>query len=184
MLPDREIAQMIEDKIIGLTPYTPALLQPASIDVRLHPTLRVPKRNAFGAYDAIDMRRVNPGHTMPVPMSDEAGFILLPGAFVLGCTIECLTLPDDIVARVEGKSSVGRVGLAVHITAGFIDPGFEGQVTLEIANLAPWPVILWPEMPIAQIAFSVLDSPADAPYGTKGHYQGQTGPTESRYRFA
>lgn len=194
MLPDHEIDRLITDKIIGLTPYDPAYLNPASVDLTLHPVLRIPRaeEGVLGlSYPTLDMRKVSPDHTDLVDMTRpdqvdgyEGTYRIAPGQFLLAATNECVRLPNDVVARVEGKSSIGRVGLAVHITAGFIDPGFEGQITLEIANLSPWPIVLRQDMRIAQIAFTVLDSPARAPYGKVGHYQGQTGPTESRYRMA
>ena len=190
MLPDHEIDRMIRDKIIGLSPYDDALLNPASVDVTLHPVLRLPRIDTgpLGeGYPVLDVREIQSDHTVAHDMQrgpwPTGQWRIDPGQFLLASTVETLTLPDDIVARVEGKSSIGRIGLAVHITAGFIDPGFEGQITLEVANLAPWPVILRPGMRIAQIAFTVMDSPADKPYGAVGHYQGQVGPVESRFRM-
>lgn len=184
MLADSEIATMISGKHIGYTPYEEKYLNPASIDMTLHETIRIPRGHHGSQYHfpEIDTKVVRQDHTMPWRMSPD-GYVIESGKFLLAATNECVSLPDDIVARVEGKSSIGRLGLAVHITAGFIDPGFEGQITLEVANLAPWPIRVYPDMRIAQIAFSRMSAPAENPYGVKGHYQGQEGPVESRYRF-
>lgn len=182
MLSDGEIATLIEGKGIGFLPYDEKYLNPASVDMTLHEVIRRPQMNGYDFYPEVDTRAVEPGHTVPWVMS-SSGYVLEPGDFILACTNEIVTLPDDIVARVEGKSSIGRIGLAVHITAGFIDPGFEGQITLEVANLAPWAIRLHPNMRIAQIAFQRLSAPAVEPYGAVGHYMGQSGPTESRFRL-
>lgn len=179
ILSDSDIQEAIEHKQIGYSPFDPLLLNPASIDMRLHDEILVPNP----LVTEIDMREVKPGHTDPCYIDDLLGYQLDPGDFILACTQEEVTLPESLVARVEGKSSVGRVGLAVHITAGFIDPGFQGQITLEIANVSPWKITLHSGMRIAQIAFQVMNSPARSPYGVVGHYQGQRGPTESRYRI-
>jgi dCTP deaminase len=178
---DNDICKAIETGKIGYSPFRYPLVNPASIDMTLHPVLRVPNP----LYEVLDMREVEPDHTDVVDLSEHEDdwYKLEPGDFILACTNEIVRLPNDIVARVEGKSSIGRVGLAVHITAGFIDPGFEGQVTLEIANLAPWSIMLRPGMRIAQIAFQQTTSAAKVPYGKVGHYQGQSGPTESRYKM-
>lgn len=184
MIPDHAIEAMILDGKIGYTPYAPALLNPASIDMTLHPQIRRPAKDRYGRYFRIDMAQVHPDHTEPREMMPyPSGYALEPGEFILACTNEKVHLPDDVLARVEGKSSIGRVGLAVHITAGFIDPGFKGSVTLEVANLSPWTIILYPDMRIAQIAFMAMDSPSRRPYQMTGHYQGQEGPTESRYHL-
>ena len=120
-----------------------------------------------------------------VSVEEGKPFILHPGEFVLGTTLERLTLPDDIVARIEGKSSLGRLGLLIHATAGFVDPGWSnGQITLELSNVAPLPIRLWPGMKIAQLSFMRMDAPAERPYGHPelgSKYQGQKGPTPSRY---
>lgn len=184
MLSDGEITTAINGKWIGYTPYEEKYLNPASIDMTLHEMIREPRHFRLSglAFPEIDMREVPLDHTVPMKIN-EPGHVIKPGEFVLACTNERIELPADIVARVEGKSSVGRVGLAVHITAGFIDPGFEGQITLEIGNLGPWPIRLHAGMRIAQIAFQRMAEPAVVPYGNKGHYQGQVGPVESRYKI-
>ncbi len=185
ILTDHDIASRIESGAIGYEPFDYRFLNPASVDMTLHPTLRIPKCNLDGAsedHEEIDMREVRPGHTELAEMH-SGGYRLMPGRFLLACTNESVRLPDNIVARVEGKSSIGRVGLAVHITAGFIDPGFEGQITLEVANLSPWPIRLHEGMRIGQIAFQETLSRASKPYGKVGHYMNQQGPTESRYKM-
>lgn len=176
---------MIRDKIIGYDPYDPTLLNPASIDMRLHHLIRRPMRTLYGTPipPEIDTAEVPSEHTSVFNIASTGGYVIKPGEFILASTMERVTLPDDIVSRVEGKSSLGRIGLAVHITAGFIDPGFSGQVTLEIANLSPWNIVLHAQQRIAQMAFMVMDSPARAPYQSTGHYQDQVGPTESRYKI-
>lgn len=180
MLSDREIRTLIQGKEIGYTPFDEKFVNPASVDMTLSPMVRLPNYLT----DWIDVADVQPDHTELHEMDAEGGLRLDPGDFILACTNESVELPDDIVARVEGKSSIGRLGLAVHITAGFIDPGFAGQITLEVANLAPWAITLRPNMRIAQIAFQRMSEPAHDPYGGVGHYQGQNGPTESRYRLS
>lgn len=169
---------MIRGGAIGITPYRPECLNPASVDLTLHPKVLVP--SVLTEY--IDVAEVPEGYTEPYEMC-ERGYRLDPGDFILASTTEFIELPNDLVARVEGKSSIGRLGIAIHVTAGYIDPGFKGQVTLEIANLAPWSVLLRPNMRIAQIAFTRMSSPSDEPYANTGHYQGQVGPTESRYKY-
>lgn len=178
LLSDGEIQTLIEGKQIGIAPFHPECLNPASVDLTLHPTIRVP--NILTEH--IDVAAVPEGYTDLVTMG-ESGWRLDPGDFILASTTEVVELPDDLVARVEGKSSIGRLGLAVHVTAGYVDPGFRGQVTLEIANLAPWSILLRPHMRIAQIAFTRMQEPSLAPYGQVGHYANQVGPTESRYRY-
>lgn len=179
MLVDHEIEAMIRDGVIGYAPYNPDYLNPASVDMTLHPMIRVP---ALPKGSVLDMREVQADHTASYEIP-EGGYVIRPGEFLLASTVEWVKLPDDMVSRVEGKSSIGRVGLAVHITAGFIDPGFEGQVTLEIANLSPWAIKVYPHMRIAQMAFTPTESAALKPYSATGHYTKQTGPTESRYRI-
>lgn len=178
LLSDGEIETLIEGKQIGITPFHRECLNPASVDLTLHPVVRIPGLLT----EHIDVAAVPENYTEPWEM-DESGYRLDPGDFILASTSEIIELPDDLVARVEGKSSIGRLGVAVHVTAGYIDPGFRGQVTLEIANLAPWAVTLRPHMRIAQIAFTRMQDPAAEPYGAVGHYSGQLGPTESRYRY-
>lgn len=180
LLPDHEIEANIKDGVIGLEPFDATRLQPASVDLTLADEILTPRPNArFTTLDCWDVGEAR------MDRSIVAGWDPLePGEFILGCTRETVTLPREVAARVEGKSSLGRIGLAVHITAGFIDPGFHGQITLEIANLGPWPIRLRAGMAIAQIAFMPMCSPPDKVYGEAGnHYQNQTGPTESRYRM-
>jgi dCTP deaminase len=184
VLSDGEITTAIEGKWIGYSPYDEKYLNPASIDMTLNEIIREPRHYRLSGlvFPEIDMREVPENHTVPMKIM-ASGHVIKPGEFLLACTNETVELPPDIVGRVEGKSSVGRVGLAVHITAGFIDPGFEGQITLEIGNLGPWPIRLHAGMRIAQIAFQRMTQPAIEPYGNKGHYQGQQGPVESRYKI-
>lgn len=185
MLADQEIRTMIEGKHIGFAPYDDAYLNPASIDMTLSPLIRLPRHYGLSSisYPSLDVADIPEGHTDPFDMSATGIYRLDPGNFMLACTNETVIIPDDLVARVEGKSSIGRLGLAVHITAGFIDPGFEGQITLEIANLGPWAIWLHQDMRIAQIAFTRMSAPAEKPYGQTGHYQGQSGPVESRFKI-
>src|SRR3954466_6944300 len=165
---------------ISLEPFDPAMMQPSSIDVRLDRYFRVFENHRYPHIDpAADQSDLTP---LIQPGGDEP-FILHPGEFVLGSTYEVVTLPDDVAARVEGKSSLGRLGLLTHSPAGFIDPGFSGHVTLELANVANLPIKLWPGMKIGQLCFFRLSSPAEHPYGSEKYgsrYQGQRGPTPSR----
>lgn len=156
------------------------MLQPASIDVRLDDTFRVFEGHR---HDCIDPARRQDDLTREVRVLAGEAFVLHPGEFVLGSTLERVSLPDTLAARLEGKSSLGRLGLITHSTAGFIDPGFEGHVTLELSNLATLPIKLWPGMKIGQICVFALSSPAEHPYGSAvrgSRYQGQRGPTASR----
>jgi dCTP deaminase len=180
LLSDRDILAEIEAGRIGVEPYDASMIQPSSIDFRLDRYFRVFENHRYPhidpAADQSDLTRV------VEPEGDEP-FILHPGEFVLGSTHEVVTLPDDIAARVEGKSSLGRLGLLTHATAGFVDPGFSGHVTLELANVATLPIKLYPEMKIGQLCFFRLSSPAEHPYGSEKYgsrYQGQRGPTPSR----
>jgi dCTP deaminase len=177
---DRDILKEIDAGRIALDPFDPAMMQPSSIDVRLDRFFRVFENHRYPhidpAQDQSDLTR------MVEPEGDEP-FILHPGEFVLGSTYEVVSLPDDVAARVEGKSSLGRLGLLTHSTAGFIDPGFSGHVTLELSNMATLPIKLWPGMKIGQFCFFRLTSAADHPYGSGEYgnrYQGQRGPTASR----
>lgn len=176
LLADKDIREYVKNHLIGIDPYDDALVQPASYDV----TLGAVYGDPHPEIECIDLADVPTGHIEKATMSAE-GLMLEPGGFMLGTTVEQLTLPDDMVGRIEGKSSLGRLGLLVHATAGFLDPGFQGHVTLEIWNAAPWAIVLYPGMTIAQIAFSTMLAPAEKPYGEVGRYQGQHGPTESRY---
>jgi len=180
LLSDRDILAEIEAKRIVVEPYESAMIQPSSIDFRLDRYFRVFENHR---YPHIDPAADQSDLTREVePVGDEP-FILHPGEFVLGSTLEVVTLPDDLAARVEGKSSLGRLGLLTHATAGFVDPGFSGHVTLELANVATLPIKLYPGMKIGQLCFFRLSSPAEHPYGSAKYgsrYQGQRGPTPSR----
>ena len=180
LLSDRDILAEIEAKKIVLEPYDESLLQPSSIDFRLDRYFRVFENHR---YPHIDPAADQSDLTREVEPAGEEPFILHPGEFVLGSTLEVVTLPDDLAARVEGKSSLGRLGLLTHATAGFVDPGFSGHVTLELANVATLPIKLYPGMKIGQLCFFRLSSPAQHPYGSEKYgsrYQGQRGPTPSR----
>jgi dCTP deaminase len=160
-----------------IQPFDRRRVQPASYDLVLHEELQVPSLEGY--LTAVDLRKHNPRDLLK-PVRIQGSFELPPGGCVLGSTQETVTCPGDLVARVEGKSSLGRLFLAVHITAGWIDSGFTGQITLEIVNHGPWVVVLWPGMPIAQINFAKLSQPCLIPYGSPtlgSHYQGQKGPT-------
>ena len=180
VLSDRTIRRLLAEGRIGIDPYDETLLQPSSVDVRVDRFFRV-FHNA--RYPFIDVKQPQEELTELVEIDDERPFILHPGEFVLGSTLERVTLPNNLVARLEGKSSLGRLGLLIHSTAGFIDPGFSGHVTLELSNVATLPIKLWPGMKIGQLCFFRLSSPAEAPYGSGPYgnrYQGQRGPTASR----
>lgn len=156
-------------------------IQPASIDLRLGQAFVLYRQPLVPFLDARDAESVE-RHVERIEVPDDEGFILQPGAFALGTTIERVRVPPDLVARVEGRSSIGRLAVVVHATAGFIDPGFEGQITLELSNLGRCAVKLYPGMRISQIVFHEMKSPAERPYGsTRGSkYQGQSGPVASR----
>ena len=180
LLSDRDILNEIESQRISMEPYDPAMIQPSSIDFRLDRYFRVFENHR---YPHIDPAADQSDLTRMVEPEGEEPFILHPGEFVLGSTYEVVTLPDDIAARVEGKSSLGRLGLLTHATAGFVDPGFSGHVTLELANVATLPIKLYPGMKIGQLCFFRLTSPAEHPYGSAKYgsrYQGQRGPTPSK----
>ncbi len=180
LLSDRDILIEIDKKRVALDPFEPAMVQPSSIDVRLDRFFRVFENHK---YPHIDPAADQPDLTRMVEPEGDEPFILHPGEFVLGSTYEVVTLPDDVAARLEGKSSLGRLGLLTHSTAGFIDPGFSGHVTLELSNVATLPIKLWPGMKIGQLCFFRLSSPSEYPYGSQKYgsrYQGQRGPTPSR----
>ncbi len=180
LLSDRDIRAGLDTGRIQLDPLDRSLVQPASIDVRLDRFFRLFDNHR---YAVIDPAREQDALTHLVETTDEEPFVLHPGEFVLGSTYELVTLGSDIAARLEGKSSLGRLGLLTHSTAGFIDPGFSGHVTLELSNTATMPILLYPGMRIGQLCFFNLTSPADNPYGSSAagsHYQGQRGPTPSR----
>jgi dCTP deaminase len=180
LLSDRDILAEIDAQRIRVEPYDEAMIQPSSIDIRLDRFFRVFENHK---YPHIDPAADQSDLTREVEPDGEDPFILHPGEFVLGSTYEVCSLPDDIAARVEGKSSLGRLGLLTHATAGFVDPGFSGHVTLELANVATLPIKLYPGMKIGQLCFFRLSSPAAHPYGSEKYgsrYQGQRGPTPSR----
>ncbi|MDJ0339769.1 dCTP deaminase [Cryobacterium sp. PH31-O1] len=180
LLSDRDIKAELDAGRIGLEPLDPAMIQPSSIDVRLDGLFRLFDNHKY-AY--IDPAEDQPELTHLIETKPDEPFILHPGEFVLGATYEQVTLPDNVAARLEGKSSLGRLGLLTHSTAGFIDPGFSGHVTLELSNVATLPIKLWPGMKIGQLCFFQLSSPAEKPYGSSEYgsrYQGQRGPTASR----
>ena len=181
VLSDGTIRRLVAEGRVLIDPWDEAMVQPASVDLRLGTSFRVFHNHRITAIDLADPLR---NLTELVEIDDDESFVIHPGEFVLGRTQEHVELPDDIVARIEGKSSLGRLGLIVHATAGFVDPGFKGTLTLEITNLTRVPIILWPGKPIAQLSFMALDQPAERPYGHPelgSHYHGQTDATESRY---
>jgi dCTP deaminase len=180
LLSDRDIRAQIEAGRIGLDPLNMELIQPSSMDVRLDRFFRLFDNHK---YPFIDPREQQDDLTRFVEVAPDEPFILHPGEFVLGSTFEFVSLPDDIAARLEGKSSLGRLGLLTHSTAGFVDPGFQGHVTLELSNVATLPIKLWPGMKIGQLCFFQLSSASENPYGSAKYgsrYQGQRGPTASR----
>lgn len=180
LLSDRDIKAEISAGRVALEPYTESMIQPSSIDVRLDRWFRVFENHK---YPYIDPSQEQPDLTRMIEPDGEEPFVLHPGEFVLGSTFEVVSLPDDIAGRLEGKSSLGRLGLLTHSTAGFIDPGFSGHVTLELSNVANLPIVLYPGMKIGQLCLFRLSSPAEHPYGSEKYgsrYQGQRGPTPSR----
>lgn len=183
ILSDRSIREALADGRIGIEPLADGAVQPSSVDVRLDRAFRV---FANHRYPFIDVRKHQPELTELIEVEWDEPFILHPGEFVLGATLERIWLPDDTVARLEGKSSLGRLGLLIHSTAGFVDCGFNGYVTLELSNVATLPIAIYPGMKVGQFAFFRLDQPAEHPYGSKAtgsKYQGQRGPTASRYHL-
>ena len=181
VLSDRDIAASLAADRIRIRPYDPADLQPSSVDLHLDRSFRV-FRNSRYAF--IDVRSQQPDLTELLTVADDEAFILHPGEFVLGQTLEWVELPDDIVARLEGKSSLGRLGLLIHSTAGYVDPGWKGTLTLELSNVAGLPIALYFGMKIGQISFLEMSSPVDRPYGSAGlgsKYQGQSEPTVSAF---
>jgi dCTP deaminase len=181
ILSDRDIKQAIKDGRIGIEPYDEADVQPSSVDLHVDRYFRV-FHNARHPF--IDVKQPMEDLTELMTVDKDDRFILHPGEFVLGSTLEFVKLSDDVVARLEGKSSLGRLGLLIHSTAGFVDSGWEGHLTLELSNVANLPITIYPGMKIGQISFFQMTSPADNPYGSKAvgsKYQGQKGPTPSRY---
>ena len=180
LLSDRDIKAEISAGRVQMDPYDEAMIQPSSIDVRLDRWFRVFENHK---YPHIDPSIEQEDLTRLLETEGDEPFILHPGEFVLGSTYEVVSLPDDVAGRLEGKSSLGRLGLLTHSTAGFIDPGFSGHVTLELSNVATLPITLYPGMKIGQLCLFRLSSPAEHPYGSKKYgsrYQGQRGPTPSR----
>lgn len=180
LLSDRDIKSEIAAERIRLEPLDLSMVQPSSVDVRIDRYFRLFDNHK---YPVIDPSEDQPDLTRMIEVDPTEGFILHPGEFVLGSTFEQITLPDDVAARLEGKSSLGRLGLLTHSTAGFIDPGFSGHVTLELSNVATLPIRLWPGMKIGQLCFFRLSSAAEKPYGSSEYgsrYLGQRGPTASR----
>ncbi len=181
VLSDATIRELVELGRIRIEPWDSSLVQPASVDLRLGDTFRVFHNHRA---PAIDLRSPPGNLTEEVAVAPEDSFVIHPGEFCLGRTLEWVELPDDIVARIEGKSSLGRLGLIVHATAGFCDPGWQGTLTLELNNLTRVPIKLYPGLLIAQLSFMTLDRAAERPYGSPelgSHYQGQRAATESRY---
>jgi dCTP deaminase len=180
LLSDRDIKAEIDGGRVRLEPYDEAMVQPSSIDVRLDKYFRLFDNHR---YPFIDPAEDQPELTRLIEVAHAEPLILHPGEFVLGSSFEVVTLPGDLAARLEGKSSLGRLGLLTHSTAGFVDPGFSGHVTLELSNAATLPIKLWPGMKVGQLCFFRLSSPAENPYGSAKYgsrYQGQRGPTASR----
>jgi dCTP deaminase len=181
LLSDRDLSKELEAGRLVLDPYDPALLQPSSIDVRLDRYFRVFDNSKYTHIDP--SIRQDELTSLVEKENDDEPFVLHPGEFVLGSTFEMVSLPDDLAGRLEGKSSLGRLGLLTHSTAGFIDPGFSGHITLELSNVANLPITLWPGMKIGQLCLFRLSSAAEHPYGSAqagSRYQGQRGPTPSR----
>jgi dCTP deaminase len=181
VLSDTTIARFLAEGRIEIDPYDESLLQPSSVDVRVDRLFRVFHNNR---YPFIDVKVEQPELTELVEVDGDRPFVLHPGEFVLGSTLERVRLPGDLVARLDGKSSLGRLGLLIHSTAGFIDPGWDGHVTLELSNVAKLPITIYPEMKIGQISFMQMTEPAHTPYGAGelgSKYKGQEGPTASRY---
>jgi dCTP deaminase len=180
VLSDRTIKEQLAAGRIVIDPFDENAIQPASVDVRLDSSFRIFK---VTTRPYVDVREPVDDLTELVTISPQGPFILQPGAFCLATTLETITLPDDVVARVDGRSSLGRLGLLVHATAGYVDPGWTGKLTLELSNQSQMPIALYYGMRVAQISFLQLTSAVDRPYGTPGlgsKYRGQTGPTPSR----
>jgi dCTP deaminase len=181
VLSDRDIRAALEAGEIVIRPYDPQDLQPSSVDLHLDRRFRVFRNNR---YAFIDVRQEQPDLTELLTIADDEPFILHPGEFVLGQTLEWTELPNDLVARLEGKSSLGRLGLLIHSTAGYVDPGWKGNLTLELSNVANLPIALYFGMKIGQISYFRMTSPVDRPYGSKelgSKYQGQSEPTASAF---
>jgi len=181
VLSDGTIRRLVEEGRLRIDPWDPEMVQPASVDLKLGGSFRVFHNHRVQTIDLADPPR---DLTERVLVEEGDAFVMHPGEFVLGTTLERVELPDDIVARIEGKSSLGRLGLICHATAGFVDPGWEGALTLEITNFNNVPIVLRPGLPIAQLSLMTLDTAAERPYGHPelgSHYHGQSEATESRY---
>jgi dCTP deaminase len=181
ILSDRTIREELDAGRVVIDPLDESCIQPSSVDLRLDRLFRVFLNHTM---PVIDVKQDLEDLTRLVKIDEGEAFILHPGEFVLGSTYERVSLPDDLVGRIEGKSSLGRLGLLIHSTAGFIDPGFSGHITLELSNVANLPITLYPGMKIGQVSFLRMTTPADVPYGSAragSKYQGQRGPTPSRY---
>jgi dCTP deaminase len=181
VLSDRDIAAALATGRVKIKPYDREDLQPSSVDLHLDRSFRVFRNNR---YPFIDIRSPQPDLTELLTVAEDEPFVLHPGEFVLGQTMEWVELPDDLVARLEGKSSLGRLGLLIHSTAGYVDPGWKGNLTLELSNVANLPIALYCGMKIGQISFFKMSSPVDRPYGSAGlgsKYQGQSEPTASAF---
>lgn len=183
ILSDGTIRRLLQEGHLIIEPLDPQQIQPASVDIRLGDEFLVFRNHTCEVIDPFD----RPADLMEtVKVSEGQAFVLHPGEFVLGTTLEAIGLPDDIVARVEGKSSLGRLGLLIHATAGFVDPGWKrGQITLELSNVATLPIKLWPGMKVGQLSFHRLDAAAERPYGhpdLNSKYVGQSGPVASQYQ--
>lgn len=181
ILSDRSIREEIEKGNIVLSPFKPECVQPSSVDVHLSNKFLVFNKVQ---HTAIDVREKQNNLMNEVNVKDNEPFILHPGEFVLGSTVENVKMPNHIAGRIEGKSSLGRLGLLIHSTAGYIDPGFEGNLTLELSNVSPLPIKLFADMKIGQVSFIKMSSEVENPYGSeklKSKYQGNTGPEQSKY---
>ena len=181
VLSDRDIRAALEAGSVRIDPYDQQDLQPSSVDLHLDRSFRVFRNNR---YPYIDVRKPQPDLTELLSVGDDEQFILHPGEFVLGQTLEWVELPNDLVARLEGRSSLGRLGLLIHSTAGYVDPGWKGNLTLELSNVANPPIALYYGMRIGQISFFKMSSPVDRPYGSpelRSRYQGQKEPTASAF---
>jgi dCTP deaminase len=178
ILSDRDIRKQIESGRLVIEPFDPDMVQPSSVDLRVDDTFRVFRNTR---YPYIDVRSPMNDLTDVVKVALGEAFILHPGEFVLGSTLERVSLPDDLVGRIEGKSSLGRLGLLIHSTAGFVDAGWTGHLTLELSDVANLPITIYPGMKIGQLCLFEMTSPAERPYGERGKYQGQRGPTPSKF---
>ncbi len=179
VLSDHSIREELAAGRIVIDPFVPEYIQPSSIDLRLGNDFRVFE---YSTYRCIDPHDVGADYTKACEVADGDAFVLHPGEFALGTTLERVVLPDNIVARLEGKSTLGRLGLMIHSTAGYVDPGWDGYLTLELSNVANLPILLYPGMKIGQISFTYMSTPVDVPYGAPelgSHYQGQVGATPS-----